>query len=138
MKKSCGMYIWSLHYKMERWRKVALCIYNHFIITWKDEEKLRYVYIITSLHQGRIKKSCVIYISSLHYKEEVWRKVAVCIYHHFIITRKDNEKLRYVYIITSLQQGRMKKSFGMYISSIHYNKEGWRIATLYIYIITSL
>ena len=64
--KSCGTYISSL------------------IITRKDKEKLRYVYIITSLQQGRI------------------RKVAVCIYHYFITTRKDEEKFRYVYIITSL------------------------------------
>ena len=64
------------------------------------------------------------YISLLHYNKEVERKVAVCIYHHFITTRKDEEKLRYVYIITSLQQGRMKKTCGMYISLLHYNKEG--------------
>ena len=41
-----------------------------------------------------------------------------------IIKRKDEEKLRYVYIITSLQQGRIKKSCGMYISLLHYNEEG--------------
>ena len=33
-----------------------------------------------------------------------------------IITKKDKEKLRYVYIMTSLKTGRMKKSCGMYIS----------------------
>ena len=73
-------------------------MYHHFITTRKDEEKMRYVYIITSLQQGRIKKSCGMY--------------------------NDEGKLRNVYIITSLQQGRMKKICGMYISSLHYNKEG--------------
>ena len=42
------------------------------------------------------------YISSLHYNKEGGRKVTVCIYHHFIITRKHKEKLHYVYIITTL------------------------------------
>ena len=42
------------------------------------------------------------YISSLNYNKEASRKVALCIYHHYIITRKDKEKLPYVYIITSL------------------------------------
>ena len=124
MKKSCGMYISSLHYKKEVWRKVAVCIYHDITITRKEKEKLRYVYIITSSQQGRIKKSCGMYISLLHYNKKLWKKVALCIYHYFITTRKDKEKLRYVYIITSLQQGRIKKSFGMYISSLHYNKEG--------------
>ena len=64
------------------------------------------------------------YISLLHYNKEGERKVAVRIYHYFITTRKDEEKLRYVYIITSLQQVRIKKSCGMYISSLQYNKEG--------------
>ena len=64
------------------------------------------------------------YISSLPYNKKEKRKVAVCIYHYFIITRKDKEKLRYVYIITSLQQGSMKKRCVMYISSLHYNMEG--------------
>ena len=58
------------------------------------------------------------YISSLHYNTEGRGKVAVCIYHDFIITRKDEAKLRYVYIITSLSGGRMKKSCGMYISPL--------------------
>ena len=84
------MYISSLHYKKEGLRKVAVCIYHHFIITRKDEEKLQYGYIITLLSQGRIKK------------------VAVCIYHHFIITRMDKEKIRYVYNITLLYQGGIK------------------------------
>ena len=104
------MYIWSFHYNREEWGKVAVCMYHHSIITWKDKEKLRYVYIITSLYQGRMKKSCSMYVSSLLYNKEEWRKVAVCIYHHFIITRKNEEKLRYVYIICSLQHGRMRKS----------------------------
>ena len=56
------------------------------------------------------------YISSMYYNKQGNRKVAVCIYHQFIITRKDEAKLRYVYIITSLSRGRMKKSCGMYIS----------------------
>ena len=159
MKKSFGMYISLLHYNKEGWRKKAVCIYHYFIITWKDEqklryvniitslqqgrmkkrsvciyhyfittrkdeEKLRYIYIITSLQQRRMKKSCDMYISSLHYNKEGWRKVAVYIYHHFITTTKDEEKLRYVYIITSLQQGRIKKSCVMYILSLHYNKDG--------------
>ena len=89
MKQSCPMYISSLHYNREGLRKVAVCIYHPFIITRKDEAKLRYVYIITSLQQERM-----------------------------------NKKLRYVYIITSLQEGRIKKICGMYISSLHYNKEG--------------
>ena len=114
-------------------KKVAVCIYHHFIITRKDEEKLRDVYIITLLSQGRMKKSCGMYISSLHYNKEGWRKVALCIYHHFIITRKDEEKSRYVYIIAVLSQGRMKKSCSMYISSLHYNKEGWRKVAVCIY-----
>ena len=42
------------------------------------------------------------YISSLHYNTEGRGKVAVCIYHDFIITRKDKEKLQYVYIINVL------------------------------------
>ena len=42
------------------------------------------------------------YISSLHYNKERWRKVMVCIYPHFIIKRKDKEKSWYVYIMTSL------------------------------------
>ena len=122
--KSCSMYILWLHYNKEGLRKVLVCIYHHFIITRKDEEKLRYVYIITSLSQGRMKKSLGMYISSQYYHKEGWRKVAVCIYHHFIITKKDEEKLRYVYIITLLSQGGIKKSCGMRISSLHYNKEG--------------
>ena len=102
VKKSCRMYISSLHYNKEGWRKVTVCIYYHFITTRKDKEKLRYVYIITSLQRGRIKKSCSMYISSFHYNKEGEKKVAVRIYHYFITTRKDKEKLRYVYIITSL------------------------------------
>ena len=42
------------------------------------------------------------YISSMYYNKQENRNVAVCIYHQFIITRKDKEKLQYVYIITSL------------------------------------
>ena len=124
IKKSCGMYISSLHYNKKGSRKIAVCIYHHFIITKKDKEKLHYVYIITLLQQGRIKKSFGMYISSLYYKTEGKGKVELCIYHHFIIRGKNKEKLRYVYIITSLKQGRIKKSCSMYISSLHYNKEG--------------
>ena len=127
------MYISSVHNNKEAWGKVAVCIYHHFIITRKDEEKLRYVYIITSFSQKRMRKSCGNYISSLHYNKEGWGKVAVCIYHHFIITRKDEEKLRYVYIITSLQHRRIRKSYTMYISSILYNKEEWRKVMICIY-----
>ena len=75
------------------------------MIRRKNKEKLRYVYIITSLKQGRIKKSFGMYISSLHYNTDGRGKRAVCIYNHFIITRND-------------------KSFGMYISSLYYKKEG--------------
>ena len=64
------------------------------------------------------------YISSLHYNREGLRKVGVCVYHPFIITRNAEAKLGNVYIITSLQQGRMKKRCGMYISLLYYNKEG--------------
>ena len=87
--KSCNMYISTLYYHKEGWKKVAVCIYHHFIITRRDEENLQYVYIITSLWQGSMKKSCAMYISWLYYHKEGWRKVAVFIYHHFIITRKD-------------------------------------------------
>ena len=96
------MYISSLLYNKEGLRKVAVCIYHQFITTRRDNVKLQHVYIITSLQQGVIKKSCGMYISSLHYEKEGRGKVAVCIYHHFIITRKDKEKLQYVYIITVL------------------------------------
>ena len=71
-------------------------INHHFIITSKEEEKLRYVYIFTSLQQGGMKK------------------VAVFIYHPFVIARKD------------------EKSCGMYISSLHYNKEGKKSCSMYI------
>ena len=64
------------------------------------------------------------YISSLYYNKEGLSNVEACIYHHFIISRKDKKKLRYVYINTSLQTGIRKKSFGMYISSLHYNTKG--------------
>ena len=96
------MYITSAHFNKEGLRKVAVGIYQHFIIKRKDKKKLRYVYIITSLLEGRIKKSCGMYISSVHYNKEGKRKVAVYIYHHFITTRRDKEQLRYVYIITLL------------------------------------
>ena len=76
------------------------------------------------------------YISSLYYKTEGQAKVELGIYHHFIIRRKNKEKLQYVYIITSLQQGRMKKSFGMYISLLHYNTGGrGKRALVYIIIL---
>ena len=100
MKNSCGMYVSSLHYNKEGWRKVALCIYHYFIITRKEKEKLRYVYIITSFQQGRMKKSCGMYISSLHYNKEGWGKVALCSYHHFFVKGKDQEEFWYVFIIT--------------------------------------
>ena len=94
------------------------------IITKKDKEKLRYVYIMTSLKKGRMKKSCGMYISSLHYNKERYRKVAVCIYQNFFTTKKDEEKFPYVYITTLLQPGGIRKSCTMYISSFYYNKEG--------------
>ena len=127
------MYISSPHYKKEGERKVAVCVYHDFIITRKEKEKLRYVYIIASLQQWRMKKSSGMYISLLHYNMEGWKKVAVCIYHYLITTRKDKEKLQYVYIITSLQQGSIKKSCGMYISLLQYNMEGWRKVAVCIY-----
>ena len=96
------------------------------------------------------------YIPSLYYMKEEWRKVAVCMYYHFIITRKNEEKLRFVYIISSLQHGRMRKSFAVYILSLfcsregsgrdlvciyqptlHYNMEGW-VKLWYVHIITLL
>ena len=83
-------------------KKIAVCIYHHFIITRKDKEKLRYVYIITLLSQGRLKKSFPMYITSAHDNKEGLRNVAVGIYQHFIIKRND------------------EKSCGMYISSVHY------------------
>ena len=42
------------------------------------------------------------YVSSLHYNTKGRGKVAVCIYYHLIITKKDEEKLQYLYITTSL------------------------------------
>ena len=63
------------------------------------------------------------YISSMYYNKQGNRKVAACIYYHFIITRKDEEKLRYVYISLYYNKERqrnvavrMKKSVGVYIS----------------------
>ena len=96
------MYISSLHYNKKGSRKIAVCIYHHFIITKKDKEKLHYLYIITSLQQGRIKKSFGMYISSLHYNTAGGGKCVLCIYNHFIITRKDKKKFWYVYIIPVL------------------------------------
>ena len=43
------MYILQLYYNKEGKEKVAVCIYNHFIITRKNEEKLRYAYITSLL-----------------------------------------------------------------------------------------
>ena len=64
------------------------------------------------------------YILSLHYNKQGLRKVAVCIYHHFIIKRKDEKKLQvcinHHFIITTKDE----KSSSMYISLLHYNKEG--------------
>ena len=69
-KKSCSIYILSLYYNKEGLRKVAACIYHHFITTRSDKEKVRYVYIITLLYQGRMKKSCSMYVLSFHYNKE--------------------------------------------------------------------
>ena len=55
------------------------------------------------------------YISSLYYNKEGQIEVTVCIYHHFITTRKD------------------KKTCGLYISSLYYNKEGLRKVAVCIY-----
>ena len=96
------MYISSLHYNKEASSKVTACIYHHFITTRRDKEKLKYVYIITSLQTGRMKKSFGRYISSLHYNTKGRAKRAVFIYHHFIITRKDKQKFWYVYNIALL------------------------------------
>ena len=84
MKKTCTMYISSLHYNTKGRGKVELFISHHFIITWKKKE------------------SSSMFKSSLHYNKERRRKLAECIYHQFIITRKDEENLQHVYIITSL------------------------------------
>ena len=63
------------------------------------------------------------YISSCaHYKERCF-KVAECIYHHVLITRKDVLKLRNVYIIKCSSQGMSFSSCGMYISSCVSQKE---------------
>ena len=70
MRKSCGMYISPLYHNMEGCEKVAVCIQHHFIITRKNEEKLPYVYITTLLKQGRMQKSCGMYIKPLYYKKE--------------------------------------------------------------------
>ena len=40
------------------------------------------------------------YISSLVHEKERSYKVAVCVYHHVFIKRKEVIKVRYVYIIT--------------------------------------
>ena len=55
------------------------------------------------------------YITSLSYNKEGQIEVTVCIYHPFIITRKN------------------KKSCSMYISSLYYNKEGLRKVAVCIY-----
>ena len=55
------------------------------------------------------------YILSFQYKKEGLSKVAVCIYHHFNIKRKN------------------KKSCSMYILSLHYNKQGLRKVAVCIY-----
>ena len=85
------MYISSLYYMKEEWRKVAVCMYYHFIITRKNEEKLRFVYIISSLQHGRMRKSFAVCILSLFCSREGSGRDLVCIYQHFIITWKDEE-----------------------------------------------
>ena len=96
------MYISPLHYKKKEYRKIAVCVYHHFIKKRKNKKKLQYVYIITLLQQGRMKKSFGMYISSVYYNTGGRGKRAVCIYHHFIITRKDKKNFWYVYIIAVL------------------------------------
>ena len=59
-------------------------MYHHFIITRKNEEELRYVYIISSLQHGRMRKSCAVYILSLFCSREGSGRDLVCIYQHFM------------------------------------------------------
>ena len=63
MKKSCGVYIFSHDYNGEGLGKFVVCLYHPFIMTWKDHEKLRYVYIITLLYHRGMRKSltCIYY-----------------------------------------------------------------------------
>ena len=77
MKQSCAMYISPLHYHGEGWRKDAVSIYLPSLqqgtikkSSGKDKEKLQYVYISLNYKKERIKKSCAMYISSLHYNKE--------------------------------------------------------------------
>ena len=81
--------------------------FRSFVFTTsKIKEKIHHVYIIPSLKLRRMKKSCTMYILSLHYNTKGRGNVELFISHHFIITWKK------------------KKSSSMYISSLHYNKEG--------------
>ena len=111
------MYISSCSHYKERCFKVAQCIYHHVFITRKDVLKLcsvyiyqvfitrkvvlklRNVYIILCSLQGKLFQSYVMYISSCADHKERCFKVAQCIYHHVLITRKDVLKLGNVYII---------------------------------------
>ena len=63
------------------------------------------------------------YISSCAHNKERCFKVAKCIYHDVLITRKDVLKLRNVYIIKCSSQGKMFQGCEMYISSSGHHKE---------------
>ena len=62
--------------------------------------KMRNVYIITCLSEGKLFINCGMYISSrVHYKENCF-KVAEYIYHYIFIKTKVVLKLQNVYVIT--------------------------------------
>ena len=76
-------------------------MYHHFIITRKNEEKLRYVYIISSLQHGRMRKSCAVYILSLFCSREGSGRDLVCIYQHFMKHGRMSKVVVCAYFIAS-------------------------------------
>ena len=80
-------------------------IHHYVLIKRKEVIKLWYAYIITCLLKGKKLQSCGMCISSRVHEKERSYKVAVCIYHHVFMKRKEVIKLRYVYIITCLLKG---------------------------------
>ena len=91
--------------------------------------KVRNVYIMECLSQGKFFYSCGMYISwSFHHKESCF-KVAECIYHGAFITRIVVLQLRNVYLMGRSSQGKFIQSCGMYISwSVHRNESCLKVA----------
>ena len=73
------------------------------------------------------------YLSSGVHQQEIWYKVAVCIYHQVFICRKVDMKLQYVYIIRCSSAGKLIQSCGMHISSGDYLEESWYKVAVGIY-----